>query len=355
MKKIPKYFAIDLVTGPCNNHCKHCYSKIPQKIKTLNYDEIINIIENTKKSNLSELVVVPWMLMLDPLLIKDLEKLIIYMKENFPKGYNGTQNLASNLSVVSRNPEKIRRLKKNSIGGYQFTFYGVGETHDKFAGREGAFDDIMKAIPFLLKENIAVYPIIWLHNKIGKDLQKIKNILEKFNIMPKDEILPAHIPDPLGWQLVNDDNRPTYNDLIEYRELLPKHIFDFMEGDICKKYLSGKLPQKDETKEKELSEKEKLQNIMCSYTILPNGDIYPFWEPIHPLFKLGNIFENKMDEIHKLHFGGNYEGYKIMDNYNKIELVKKWGNVNSKKLFSCNYWVIGKYKLQEFYEKNSIQ
>ncbi len=352
MKKIPKYFAIDLITEHCNNRCQHCYSKISQKIKTIKYDEIINIIESINKSTLSELVVAPWMLMHDPLLIKDLEKLIIYMKKKFPKGYHKTQCLVSNLAVVSKNPEKIRHLKENSIAGYQFTFYGVGETHDKFAGRNGAFDDIMKAIPFLLKTDIKVYPIIWLHNKIGSDLPKIKEILDEYNIMPKDGILPAHIPDPLGWQLINDNNRPTYEDLIDYRKILPKHIFDFIEGDICKKYLNGKLPQKDEIKEKEPSEEEKLQNIMCSYTILPNGDIYPFWEPIHPLFKLGNVFENKMDEIHKSHFGENYEGYKIMNNYNKIDMVKKWGNVDSKKLFSCNYWVIGKYKLQEFYKNH---
>lgn len=38
-----------------------------------------------------------------------------------------------------------RRLRATGVGYLQFTFYGVGEAHDRFAGRRGAFDDLTAA------------------------------------------------------------------------------------------------------------------------------------------------------------------------------------------------------------------
>ncbi|MBC8213268.1 MAG: radical SAM protein [Candidatus Marinimicrobia bacterium] len=354
MNNYPKYFAIDLITGRCNNHCQHCYSDIPFDIETLPYKKIVSLIDELDKSTLSEFVLAPWMLMHDPLLVKSIDRLVPMLKKRFPKGVYSSDGLVSNFSVFSRKPKLIEILKDMGIREYQFSFYGIGKTHDDHAGRTGAFDDIISVLPIMNNLNIDVKPIVWLHNKIGDDLIEIKKLLQKYDIMSNGRVLPAFIPDPVGRQLLNEDLRPTYEDLIEYQDLVPSSIFNIIEGEVYQKYLSGKLPAKKKSTENKLTEKEQLQNIMCAYTVLPSGDVYPFWEPIHPLFKLGNLFEDGIDHIHEINFGSQISGRTIINSYDEQELIRKWGNPNSRKLYSDSGWVIERYKLNEFYEHNPL-
>ena len=285
----PKYFTVDFITGACNNRCRHCYSKIPGSIKPLNYEQSILLLNEINKSTVSEFIMCPWALMHDPLLVKDFDKLIPYIKKHWPK-YKNTVSLVSNLSTINKSSATIDKLKKIGIRELQFSFYGIGKTHDWFAGRKNAYNNIEQAIPLLQKAKFKLYPKVWLHKKIGPDLPKIMEKFKHFGLKIQNGKLPADIIDPVGHQLDHPEDRPNHKDLIDYADLLPKRIFSWEEGSVCKNILNGLTPDGKKKKEKissaKKSDAEQIKNLMCIYTVLPNGEVYPFWEPIHPLFKL---------------------------------------------------------------------
>ena len=113
MTKYPDRFAVDMITGRCNNHCQHCYSDIPFAYETLSYEAIVCLIDELNKSTLSEFVMAPWMLMHDPLLVKGITKLLPFITNRFPK--NSSKTLVSNLSVFSRKPDLMKVLKDMGV------------------------------------------------------------------------------------------------------------------------------------------------------------------------------------------------------------------------------------------------
>ena len=80
---------------------------------------------------------------------------------------------------------------------------------------------------------------------------------------------------------------------------------------------------------------------------MPDGDIYQFWTPIHPLFKLGNVLNDCMDEIHKRYFNNESQGYIILNNLENVQLVQEFGNLRSNKLYSSPESLVYYYKLKK--------
>jgi MoaA/NifB/PqqE/SkfB family radical SAM enzyme len=352
----PKYFTVDFVAVACNNKCRHCYSKIPNPIRRLSYRESVILLEEINKSTLSEFVMCPWCLMHDPLLIKDWDSLVIYIKEHWTKCKKG-DSLVSNLSAITQDSKVMDKLHKVGIKELQFSFYGIGETHDWFAGRKGAYRDIEKALPILQNAGIKLRPVIWLHRKIGSDLPLLMDKFNHFGLDLDRGKLPAHIIDPVGHQLSHPEDRPTREGLIAHADLLPTNIFLWEEGIVCKNVLNG-LTMDGKNKacktagssfDKNRTEDAQI-NLMCSYTILPDGEAYPFWEPAAPLFRLGNVFVDGMDEIHRRYYNGDYEGKRLLENLDSLDLISKYGNVISTKLYSDPESLMWEYKVK--YLKN---
>lgn len=349
----PRYFTVDFIAAPCNNKCRHCYSKIPNPIRRLSYRESVIMLEEINKSTLSEFVMYPWCLMHDPLLVKDWASLVIYIKEHWVK-FKKVDSLASNLSSVTQDSKTMDKLHEAGIKELQFSFYGIGETHDWFAGRKGAYQNIAKAIPILQNAGFKLRPVVWLHGKIGTNLPLLMEIFNNFGLALDQGKLPAHIIDPIGHQLIHPEDRPTREELIAYATLLPPNIFMWEEGIVCKNVLNGQLigGKSKANKETETpfgksqTEDEQPNALMCSYTILPDGEVYPFWQPVDKKFRLGNVFTDGMDTIHRRYHNGDYEGRRLLEIYDNVKLVSAYGIAESTKLYSDPESLMWEYKMK---------
>jgi MoaA/NifB/PqqE/SkfB family radical SAM enzyme len=341
MKDIyPKYFTIDLILNRCNNKCRHCYSQIPESTPQPSYENIVLLLDKINESTLPEFIMSPWCLMQEPLLIRNIDKLISYINQKWPK-CKSNDHLASNLSAISHNPEILNKLHQVGIRSFQFSFYGTEEVHDYFAGRKGAYKDIKKAIPLLLEKDFKPTPIIWLHSKIGPSLPSLLSLFKEFGFELPLNKLPAKLVEPVGNQVKHPEDIPTYEDLIDYKDILPENIFSYTEGNICKRITESAVSGQPNNNSCDLN------NLTCSYTVFPNGDIYHFWTPIHPLFKLGNVLYDCMDEIHKSYFNSESQGHIILNNLGTVQLVRELGNLKSNKLYSSPESLVYYYKMEK--------
>ncbi|MGB3341434.1 MAG: radical SAM protein [bacterium] len=336
----PKYFTIDLILNLCNNKCRHCYSQIQGSIVQPPLDNIVLLLDKINESTISEFILCPWCLMHEPLLIRNIDILIAYIREKWPK-CKSNDHLASNLSVISHNPEILNKLHRVGIRSIQFSFYGTEEVHDYFAGRQGAYKGIEKAIPLLLEQGFKLTPIIWLHSKIGPSLPRLLSIFNKYEFELPSNKLPAKLIEPFGNQIKHPKDIPTYEDLINYKDILPEHIFSYKESAICRNIMENTFGGQNN---KDIYD---LNNLTCSYTVLSNGDIYQFWTPMHPLFKLGNVLNDRMDEIHKRYFNNESQGHIILNNLEDVQLVHEFGNLRSNKLYSSPGSLVYYYKLKK--------
>lgn len=95
MNIYPKRFSVDLLLTPCNNDCRHCYSHVVKSVDRPVYDDIVRLLSKLRESSHSEFAMSPWCLMHEPLLIKDLPRLVKHIKKEWPDAADG---LVPNLS-----------------------------------------------------------------------------------------------------------------------------------------------------------------------------------------------------------------------------------------------------------------
>jgi len=88
-------------------------------------------------------------------------------------------------------------------------------------------------------------------------------------------------------------------------------------------------------------------NPMCSYSVLPDGETYPFWDPTHPLFRLGNVWDDGMDAIHRQCYDGDSEGGRIFEQIDDREVVAELGDTQSHRLYSWPEWLVTEYKYRK--------
>ena len=330
----PKCFSVDLLVAPCNNDCRHCYSHVVKSVGRPGYDDIVRVISKLRESLHSEFAMSPWCLMHEPLLIKDLPRLVTYIKKEWPEATDG---LVSNLSGAT--PSLMDALWEAGIRKLQFSFYGVGAVHDAFAGRRGAYADVMRALPILIKRGFSLRPVVWLHRRIGPSLPELANIWKKYSFKSDgDGRLPAKLFSPIGGVPDCLDWVPSFEDLSDYKEFLPEGILTHTEAAFCKEIVNSHADEKKDTASP--------QDYSLPYTVFPDGTVYEFWAPIHDDFKLGNIFLDGIDMVHERYYSEDYPGAKKISFISDKQAVAACGNTSSTRLFQDADIMAYYYKLK---------
>lgn len=127
------------LTNECTNRCRHCYvssgTKAGDELTIEEIQFLANIWDKTYKKVRIALSGG------EPTLKEGFAEILKIFGEN--KKFK--ISMVTNGAMV---PLYLVLLKKYKVSG-DFTFYGAGETHDRFAHREGAFQDLIKASKLL--------------------------------------------------------------------------------------------------------------------------------------------------------------------------------------------------------------
>lgn len=135
--------ALNIRANPCTNRCRHCWAEGSRDHATMPTEDVEAVLrELAAARDLFENV--DFFLLDEPTGRPDFVDVFEFAAELELLGPDSF--IATNGVGLARAERDVwRRLRDTDVGYLQFTFYGVGEAHDKFAGRRGAFDDLAAA------------------------------------------------------------------------------------------------------------------------------------------------------------------------------------------------------------------
>jgi len=278
------------ITSLCPNRCKHCYIDDRYDDSVL-YEDFCRAWENISKFEDEHNVFLERISITggDPLLNPDAWKIIEFLKGR----------KISILGIPERvTLDNIAKMKKMGVCSYQVSLDGLQTIHDDIRGR-GSFEKTIVALKMLEEADIEhsvmftansmnyqeLIPLIkYLDNKKIKTLFAFDFMVGEINDIDGELSM---VDAETGQQLLKD----YYKMLVELRE--SNSTVTLLEKNNMIKVLKS-IEDKGDESNLLFDFCGGCSNGIFSLTVLPNGDVYPCRRlPI----KIGNIFEQTMDEI----------------------------------------------------------
>jgi len=158
------------LTNRCNLACPHCYAHATSKglAHELSTREAKKVIDDLVRQKVLVLILSGG----EPILRKDLYELAAYAKE---KGI--TCALSTNGTLI--NKSHVRKILKSGIRYVGISIDGIGENHDRFRGKQGAYTASLKAIRLCRDAGIKIGLRLSLTAHTARELPLIFDLFEK--------------------------------------------------------------------------------------------------------------------------------------------------------------------------------
>ena len=221
----------------------------------------------------------------------------------------------------------------------QVSLYGLGEKHDWFARRRGAWDDAMVALDRLLDAGIVPRVQIFLSRKILPDIPAILKSLQEKRVEARVEALGSefslfvHTPEPTGdarkiehlRPLASDVNGVVPEDLLERsRRYLGRDPLWRTEADLCA----------------ELRESDSAPPVGCRVPdplwlyITGKLDVWSNLGTLDPWWKLGNLSRDSVASIVESYEQCRPPGMAAAFGVPARELVERTGRPDSQRIYN---------------------
>ena len=314
-EKINKHLTICVDMHGCPNQCKHCWlGNIPNNQLD---DSYADFIVKLFKPYFKDITFYSWLREPDFCLnyqerwIKDNELSTIK-----PQRFE----LASFYKIV-RDLTYVKWLKSVGTKKVQLTFFGLEKTTDEFVGRNGAYQELIKASEILKDNDIEPRWQIFIYKTNKDEVVELLKIAEEMDI--KEIIIHEGSCDGNNRKLY--DVRINKNDIPEE---VKSYYLDFQNIlsekeciDILKDDESNFVPHNDN---------EIVINITSDLNIYFN-----FTNP-SPVWKIGNIEDDDIDIIIRRTVEEDIPALLLARSIKIKDLVKLYGNPKSDKVFSLD-------------------
>ena len=162
------------LTNRCNLACPHCYAHATLKgaANELSTKEAKKVIDDLVRQKVLVLILSGG----EPILRKDLYELATYAKE---KGISCA--LSTNGTLI--NELHVKEILKSGISYVGISIDGIGETHDQFRGKQGAYKASLRAIRLCRDAGIKVGLRLSLTGHTSRSLPQIFNLFEQENLV----------------------------------------------------------------------------------------------------------------------------------------------------------------------------
>jgi MoaA/NifB/PqqE/SkfB family radical SAM enzyme len=279
-----------LDTLRCPNTCQHCQVEEGGPPHRKSLTEIQALVDRLQTEADSAGV---WLFRVypgckEPLAHPEFFEIDMFLANRFPRhneAWTSERVVATNGWAIARDPKFLGRLIRHRprLNRIQLTLGELGEKHDRFAGRKGAFADIELAAKRALVAGMHICWIYVMHRGNIERIPAMSNWVHTLEPVPDESIFLVK-PQVAGRAL----GRLRRHDL----DRLPPRFRRMLGGGRTESELVAAL-RKDQYNE---IESDHLQHYCPNswdrdvmLEIEHNGDVYPFCHEHHPAFLLGNI------------------------------------------------------------------
>lgn len=145
MKDSLQHIAI-MLTEHCNQNCYHCFRHVSHQKSDLNLKSLSKLSEMLAGTNVTSIRITGG----EPLLIKNINKLVDSFSKSGLRTSIGTNGTLLNLF-------KIIELKQAGLNEIWITVHSyIKETHDKLAGKTGAYDAMLENINHCIENGMDI-------------------------------------------------------------------------------------------------------------------------------------------------------------------------------------------------------
>ncbi len=162
------------LTNRCNLACPHCYANANSKgtVNELSTRDAKEVIDDLARQKILVLILSGG----EPILRQDLYELAAYARE---KGISCA--LSTNGTLINR--LHVRKILKSGIDYVGISIDGIGEAHDQFRGKKGAYSASLKAIRLCRDAGIRVGLRLSLTGHTARALPGIFDLFEEENLV----------------------------------------------------------------------------------------------------------------------------------------------------------------------------
>jgi len=249
------------ITEQCNLHCQHCYydpNLLKNDLELSDLFKILNkFIEQIKRWQLPKEAVRISFTGGEPFVKKELFELLQKCYENQNLFFYG---ILTNGTLLSQ--ENIKRIKDLKVSYVQVSLEGMEKINDSIRGK-GTFNKIIKAITLLKKEKIPVSISMTVSRANIADVPKVIKLASELKVLVGiRRLVPMGRGKEMGELFLSPNEvEGLYSDILEMKEKQWSQISLGCEDGI-------------------LNQKPRYFSDGClagysSFTVLPNGNIYP--------------------------------------------------------------------------------
>ena len=227
-----------------------------------------------------------------------------------------------------RDPEYVLFLKETGVKCVQLTLFGSKETTDRYIGRQGAFEELLKATDILIDHEIAPRWQTFINEENKDKIVQLLRLTEELMLKERVESFGETFKFFVHAGSCDGENRKLY----------PVRI---KKGDIPEELIPYYLSFDKNYSEKELCEKLKNDN---SYKVPHNGDdivinvandydLFFNFTHMRKEWRIGNLKKDPIEELIRRILDEDIPALEKARCITVGELVSKYGDFDSERLF----------------------
>ncbi len=307
----------------CPNRCKHCWlGHMPNRPMSENAD---TIIVDFFKPFFSKITYYSWLREPD-------------YCNNYRERWNRDNQISVNAKPerfelasfwrLVRDPDYIYFLKEVAVKRVQLTFFGMEETTDKYIGRKGAFQELLKATEILVENQIAPIWQAFINEENKNEIVQLQYMIDSLKLKDRCRAFGEEFKFFVHCGSCDGENRKLYNIRIK-----KAHI-----PEIIKPYY---LNYSEVMTERECCE---LLKDNTSYFIYHNEDtivlnisnafdVYFNFTHMSKAWKIGNLKMDAPEELIQKIIQEDTAALNLARTIQIKKLVERYGNAQSDRAF----------------------
>lgn len=227
-----------------------------------------------------------------------------------------------------RDPEYVRFLKELGVRCVQLTFFGLRETTDRYIGRKGAFDELLRATELLIENEISPRWQAFINRENKDEIVELLRLSESLKLKERVEAFGSSFRFFVHAGSCEGENRKLYPIRINKGEipavLIPYYLNyaeNYAEKELCEKLRHDSLPMVPHND----------QNPVIY--VANDYDLFFNFTHMRKEWRIGNLKEDPIEELVRRIRTEDIPALKIARSITVAELVSRYGNPESNRLF----------------------